>query len=413
VTPVLKAGEAAGTVDVDLKVDDRIPLHGSLEWNNYHTPGTPRQRMTARIGYENVWQREHRAALLYTFAPYTGDEFHDVQVWVLTYGMPTPWSPRQNVFAYAAWSDTTSLLPSAINSLGKGFTSGLRYTLGLPLARFMPEIGFDHSLVAGVDYKSVENALVQGSESIVTPIRYLPWTIGYQATAARTHSFTSLNASLDFHLAGTIDNGGSKEDFQENRGGVRDTNVVDGTYAIYNVDFDTTIRLPALLTTLAQGRFVELPEPEVASLEDDWTLAFNAAAQYANEPLVSLEQFPLGGRYSVRPYLEGERFGDHGYDMQIELRTRALERFLGGFLGEKLQLLAFYDRGEYWLRSVTENEGIDEEGVLQGVGVGVRASLLETPYGRLRGEAYVGLPTIETQDTKRTPRLLFQVKADF
>jgi hypothetical protein len=51
--------------------------------------------------------------------------------------------------------------------------------------------------------------------------------------------------------------------------------------------------------------------------------------------------------------------------------------------------------------------------VLQGVGVGLRASLLETPYGRLRGEAYVGLPTIETEDTKRTPRLLFQVKADF
>lgn len=413
VSPVIKAGEVPGTVDLELKVDDRAPIHGYVEWNNYRTAGSPQQRMAVKLGYENLWQREHSSSLRYEFAPYTGEKFHEVQIWTLTYELPMPWSPRQNLFAYASWSDTTSLLPSAINSLGVGFTSGLRYALGLPIAGWMPELGYDHTLVAGVDYKSIESALVAGADSIVTPIRYLPWTIGYQGTIARPQSFTAFNLSADFHFAGTIESGGSKEDFQNNRGGVNDANVVDGTFAVYQADLDTTIRLPGMLTILGQGRFVELPEPSVMSLQDDWTLAVSVAGQYANEPLVSPEQFPLGGRYSVRPYLEGEFFGDHGYDVQIELRSRALERFLGGYLGEKIQALVFYDRGEYFLRSTAENDGIDEEGVLQGVGVGVRASLLETPYGSLRGEAYLGLPTIATTDTKRTPRLLFQVKADF
>ena len=412
VTPVLKAGEVAGTVDVDLKVDDRIPLHGSLEWNNFQTPGTPKQRMTARLSYDNVWQLGHQAGLLYTFAPYTDDRFHDVQVWVLTYGMPMPWSSRQSLFAYTAWSDTTSLLPSSISSLGNGLTTGLRYTVGLPIVLHMPQLGYDHSLVIGVDYKAIDNALVSGQESIVTPIRYLPWTVGYQATIARPQSFTSLNFATDFNIPGTV-SGGSQEDFQINRGGVKDDSLVDGNYVVFNADFDTTIRLPALLTTMAQGRFVELPEPSVASVEDDWTLAVNASGQYANEPLVSIEQFPLGGRYSVRPYLEGERFGDHGYDVQVELRSRALERFLRGSLGEKVQALVFYDRGEYFLRSITVKDRIDERGALQGFGLGLRGSLLDTPYGRLRGEAYLGFPTIETQDTSFAPRLLFQVKADF
>jgi hemolysin activation/secretion protein len=412
VTPVQKAGAAPGTVDLELKVDDRIPLHGYVEWNNYRSPGSPRQRAIVRLGYENLWQREHAAGLTYTFAPYTGDRFEDVQIFLLDYSMPMPWSRRQTLFAYANWSDSTTLVPGSITSVGKGFTSGLRFNLGLPLAGFMPEIGYDHSLVFGVDYKSIENSQFAGADSIVTPIRYLPWTVGYEGTLARPHSVTTVKAATVFHFAGTIDSGGSEEDFQANVGGVRDDTTVDGTWAVYNVDASTTLRLPALLTTLAQGRFVELEDPWLA-LDDDWSLAMRAGGQFAEEPLVSSEQFPLGGRTSVRPYLEGELFGDHGYYLQVELRSRALERFLGGFLGERLQLLAFYDRGEYFQRSIFQADGIDEQGELQAVGLGVRASLLETEYGSLRGEAYVGLPTVETFDTKRTPRLLFQVRADF
>jgi hemolysin activation/secretion protein len=416
VTPVLEAGAEPGVVDVDLRVDDRIPVHGSLEWNNYRTPGTPRERMTARVSYENLWQLEHELAVQYTFVPTPRESFQDVQVWVLTYGAPNPWRDGDRLFAYAAWSDTTSLLPTntSINSLGNGFTSGARYNLGLPLP-FLEWEWYRHALVLGVDYKSIENALIQGVNTIRTPIRYLPWSVAYQGTVIRPHGYSTLSLGTDFHFAGTIDSGGSKEDFQNNRGGVRDDNIVDGTYAIYRLDLDTTLRLPALLRTLAQGRFLELPAPTL-SFEDDAALVFSLSGQFADEPLISVEQFPLGGRYSVRGYLEGERFGDHGWDLQAEVRTPALKGFLGGYLGEKLQGLLFYDVGEFYLLETDEDpEGDDlfAEGRLQAVGVGTRASFLETRFGSVRGEAFLALPTIETENTKRTPQFFFQVKAEF
>ena len=42
VTPVLRAGRTPGTVDVDLKVDDTLPLHASVEVNDRYSPGTSR-----------------------------------------------------------------------------------------------------------------------------------------------------------------------------------------------------------------------------------------------------------------------------------------------------------------------------------------------------------------------------------
>ena len=422
VTPVLKAGQEPGTVDLDLKVDDRVPVHGSLEWNNYRTPGTPRQRMNARVSYENLWQLEHEIAVQYTFVPTPKAQFDDVQVWVLSYVAPNPWRDQDRLFAYAAWSDTASLLPTntSINSLGNGFTTGARYNLGLPLP-FVEWDWYEHALVLGVDYKSIENALVQGVNTINTPIRYLPWSVSYQGTVVRPHGFATVTAGTDFHFAGTISTGGTKEDFQNNRGGINDNNLVDGTYAIYHLDVDTTLRLPGLLQTLAQGRFLELPAPR-RSFDDDASLVVGLSGQYADEPLVSTEQFPLGGRYSVRGYLEGEAFGDHGWDLQMEVRTPALRGFLGGYLGEKIQGLLFYDVGEYYLLETQKHPGeepLGDEFVdvgerrLQGVGIGTRASFLDTPWGAVHGEAFLAMPTIETFNTKRTPHLFFQVKAEF
>lgn len=413
VTPVLRAGEAPATVDLELKVDDRIPVHGSVEWNNYRTPGTPRQRMTVRASYENLWQMEHESALLYSFVP-SGRDFDDVQVWVLTYGAPNPWRDGDKLFAYAAWSDTASVLPTntLINSLGQGFTTGLRYDLGLPLPPWLDLEGYEHGLLLGFDYKSIDNTLASGADTIATPIRYLPWTVAYQGTVLRPHLLATIAVGTDFHFKGTIPSGGTTEDFQNNRGGIRDDSQVDGTYFVYRADFDATIRLPALLQTLAQGRFVALPRPTV-SYEDDATLVASLGGQYADEPLISIEQFPLGGRYSVRGYLDGEEFGDHGWDLQTEVRTPALRDFLGGFLGEKIQGLAFYDIGETYLRD-TLDDRVDSQKRLQGVGIGTRASIARSPYGSLQGEAFLAFPTIGTINSEeRRPYLFFQVKAEF
>jgi hemolysin activation/secretion protein len=47
----------------------------------------------------------------------------------------------------------------------------------------------------------------------------------------------------------------------------------------------------------------------------------HANGQWASEPLISTEQFGIGGVSSVRGYHEGENFGDNGWRLSFEQQT--------------------------------------------------------------------------------------------
>ena len=85
VTPVLRQGMTPGKVAVDLKVEDKLPLHGSLELNNYAGPNTKPLRLTGMLRYDNLWQREHVVSLQYQTSP---QEWGQVRVLAGTYLMP-------------------------------------------------------------------------------------------------------------------------------------------------------------------------------------------------------------------------------------------------------------------------------------------------------------------------------------
>ena len=65
VTPVMRAGSTPGTVEVDLQVEDQLPLHGSVELNARNSVNTSRLRLIGQIRYDNLWQRLHSASLQY------------------------------------------------------------------------------------------------------------------------------------------------------------------------------------------------------------------------------------------------------------------------------------------------------------------------------------------------------------
>jgi hemolysin activation/secretion protein len=60
------------------------------------------------------------------------------------------------------------------------------------------------------------------------------------------------------------------------------------------------------------------------AIRPDWILTFRADGQWASEPLISNEQFGIGGVNSVRGYREGEVFGDSGYHFSLEQQTAPL-----------------------------------------------------------------------------------------
>ena len=69
VTPRLVAGKTPDTVDVDLDVEDHLPLHGSLEINNQHNQNTTPLRLIASLSYSNLWQLGHSINVSYQIAP--------------------------------------------------------------------------------------------------------------------------------------------------------------------------------------------------------------------------------------------------------------------------------------------------------------------------------------------------------
>ena len=91
VTPSLSPGTEAGTVDVDLKVEDKLPLHASLEVSNRYSPDTTLLRLNAVVHYDNLWQKDHSLSLQYQVSP---EDPNQVEVGAAAYSMPAPWNVR-------------------------------------------------------------------------------------------------------------------------------------------------------------------------------------------------------------------------------------------------------------------------------------------------------------------------------
>ncbi|NWF57246.1 MAG: ShlB/FhaC/HecB family hemolysin secretion/activation protein, partial [Syntrophaceae bacterium] len=129
VSPVLSPGREPGTTDVDIKVEDKFPLHGSLELNNRGTHDTTDLRLNALLGYYNLWQRDHAFSVQYQMSPQDLDE---VKALAFSYTLPNPWNVDHQVALYGILSDSETAFGAGFQTVGKGQIYGLRYVLPLP-----------------------------------------------------------------------------------------------------------------------------------------------------------------------------------------------------------------------------------------------------------------------------------------
>lgn len=104
-------------------------------------------------------------------------------------------------------------------------------------------------------------------------------------------------------------------------------------------------------------------------------LVLRFKGQYSNDPLVSLEQFGLGGVASVRAYSGAEYMADKGFYAGMELRANApgfsaSEIYSGRSWGQSLQISVFADYARGYKNAALGSE--IEQISLSGVGVGLR-----------------------------------------
>jgi hemolysin activation/secretion protein len=292
VTPVLRAGRSPGKVEVDLKVVDKAPLHGSVELNDRYSGTTTKTRLNASVRYDNLFQREHSFTLSAQTAPENTDESK-----VLSATYVWPMAGGNYLAAYGVLSESDVAAVGDVNVIGNGKIAGLRYIVPL---RVRP--GYFHSLTLGADYKDFDETVsLLGSDNTNTPISYLPLSLGYEGTFQGPGNQTKFNATLNFALRGLADDkveclpGVFLDEFACKRSGGK------SNYAYLRLDLKHTHQFAA-----------------------GWNVLGRMSAQVASGPLISNEQFSAGGVDTVRGYLESTAAGDDGAIAGLELRMPLL-----------------------------------------------------------------------------------------
>jgi hemolysin activation/secretion protein len=139
-----------------------------------------------------------------------------------------------------------------------------------------------------------------------------------------------------------------------------------------------------------------------------WGLRLHADGQWANQPLISNEQFALGGAPGVRGYHDGEQYGDNGWRVQFEPHSPYLNfALVDGTTPLRMRFHSFVDYGQSYLLA----EGAKPNSVsLFGVGFGFSASVSEHLDMRLQ----LGVPLLDTRTTRSgTLRVTFGLGAQF
>jgi hemolysin activation/secretion protein len=342
VTPFLAAGERPGTLDIELRQQDTLPLHGHVELNDKQTPSSRRGRLDADIRWDNLFQQRHSLGLSWTVSP---AEPRESNIAALTYGLPLGGAGDRLFLVYTrSDSDTPTAFGGLTVARGQDLRLRWRDRLDAPSA-----LGLDHALAWSLTHRSLKsgNRGVGGVDVESAPLRYTTVQADYELTHTggtdEAPLRTSLSAGLTLGMPGltarTVDcNGEPGDQFDCRRK-------------------NASPRFQVFTLTLNQrwplGR---------------WSLEFGLQGQFSDTPLVDAEQVVYGGVASVRGYLEGEQAGDLGAAARIELLTPpwvALE-------GAVLRGHVFYDHARLKRLYALPSEAADTQ--LASAGLGLRVA---------------------------------------
>lgn len=378
VKPVLIPTRELDIIDVELKVQDRLPVHGSFELNNRSTHTTPDLRTTASLRYDNLWQQDHSLAVQYQTSPEEPDEVQSVYI---SYVLSPPWDYRQGMAFYHIKSDSETTTAGDIQVLGKGRITGFRYLIPFPASERC-----QHTASLGIDYKDFDETIgfKNNDNNLKTPIQYAPLFLSYSASLPDSHGSTTLSTSFNMVFRGLLT---EQKEFEAKRYQAK------GNYLFLTAKAERSSKLPG-----------------------DAGLLLRLDGQLANQPLISNEQYPAGGVDNLRGYKESEELGDNAIHFTLEMQSPNLFQRLGFRKAGNLTLHAFYDGA---ILQVLDRLSEDSEGstvksknagiTLQGVGAGLRGGIgNHFKYGFDWGVALNDTDLTEKGDTRMYFNLLYQ-----
>lgn len=373
VTPSLKAGTEPGTVDIDLNVEDKLPLHGSLELNNRYSADTTRLRLNGSLSYGNLFQRGHTLGGSFQVAPENTDDSLVYSVYYLS-----RINDKVSLMLQGTKQESEiSTLGGSTAVAGAGEILGLRAIFDLP-----PGKDFYQSFTLGMDWKNLEETTYAGSGGLVlreAPIHYFPISASYSAAFIGKDRFTDVNLTATLHMRGL---GGSDDsDFDAKR--------IYSRASFFHLRGDIS---------------------HTIDLSGGSQLFGKLQGQLADGPLVNAEQIAGGGLGNARGYLESEALGDNGVFATFEYRTPS---FIGvedenGKRRDEWRIHAFLEGGMLGIYDALP--GQDSTMTFASFGIGTRFKYA----GHYHGSVDFAFPLLDQGTTEAfDPLITFRGWADF
>lgn len=308
----LGPGAEPGTVDVHFHVQDRLPLHGSLEINNQYSPGTKPYRLIGTAEYTDLWGLGHTIQGGYLVAPQARG---NAELFQGAYVAPLDQFWTAQITGATSSSNVATGGSSMV--LGNGDMIQLRLSYALPA-----DGGLTQSLFAELDYKHFLEGFttingvpsVAGPSALLFPVTYYPLAAGYSGTIAESDATDRISVTLDFALRG----------------------------------------VGAHLENLGLGRrnffYLHGEAERLQALPWGAELSLKATGQIASDRLPTHEQFSLGGMGSVRGYLESEEIADDALGGSIELRSPSFGADIAPAI-DSWRIFGFTDAVTGWLHA--------------------------------------------------------------
>lgn len=342
---VLKGTDQEGIIDVEIEVTDSSPLKFSASMDDTGNKQTGKHRISAGIQYANLFNRDHVVSLNYGTAL---EKPELVSIYSLGYRIPL-YSLGDSIDFIIAKSDVdagvTDTVAGPLTFSGKGDVYGARYNW------LFPRRGeYTHRVVFGLDLKQFKNTCAIGGAAICgaagVDVTVRPWSVTYSGQWAGPGSQTEHSWSYTRNWPGA--DKGKAADVAAARPSPTGGNGASASFDVFKASFS-----------------------HLRALEGDWQVRVAASGQYAKRPLLSGEQFGIGGTSSVRGFAEREVSRDTGYFGNLELYSPNLAGALG--MGDaNVRVLGFYDFG--YASSIPLEGEVKQKSAIAGAGIGLRVA---------------------------------------
>lgn len=412
VQPKIEPGFEPGLWNIDLIVEDKSPLHGSVELNNRKSANTTDLRLNTSLSYSNLWQRGHSVGLSYQTSP---QDTAEVKVLSGYYIARFAGMDDFSLMLNATKQDSLVSTLTGLAVVGRGNIYGVRGIFTLP-----SQEGFFHSLSVGIDYKDmfqdIRDALRDAGLDPDKIDDTLPDEAGGLDAEVRMFAYP-ISATWDGTWLHTKEVDGKKQDVGETALTLGLTMGLRGSGS-HARDLDKN-------RFGADSNFIYLRGDlsHLRKLRRDWELYAKVQGQASDQPLVSHDQFGGGGMGTVRGYLEAEALGDNAILGTLELRTPSLlkmkrmvkkkndagvEEEVEEDTGDEWRFYGFADGGSLTLHDTPPEQNSSFR--LASVGLGTELQYRKHYHGILE----VAMPLTSQSTTQaHEPRVSFRVWADF